>query len=167
MHFTKTILAVALAFAVSPIAAAPAGAESAIEARANTVTCKTTLSGKAKSYTVSVDTAKSEAIKIGFTHGSSKSDYPHPYGDKEKLWAKDVNEQGKCNSKKNMLEYPIYWVGSKDTAWKPDEKKNKQNSTPIRVVYSNLNGVVHYCGVMIHEKVDAKNSGSGDFVLCK
>ncbi|KAE8382367.1 Ribonuclease/ribotoxin [Aspergillus bertholletiae] len=171
MQLTKAILAVALV--VSPVFAAPAEAGSEIvnlnlEARAaKTVTCTPEKNLSGVDFKVDVAKAQALAKKIGWTTDSSMSDYPHPFGDKEKLWEKIEAEAGKCNSKTRMLEYPVYWTKSKAKEWDPKKKKKDQQKTPIRIVYSNLNGALHYCGAMIHKQVDKEYSGSGDFVLCK
>ncbi|KAB8212080.1 Ribonuclease/ribotoxin [Aspergillus parasiticus] len=172
MQLTKAILALALA--VSPILAAPTevGEEIAntnVEARAvKTVVC-TPDKNESGVKTFEVDVAKAEALakKIGWKTDPSKSDYPHPFGDKEKLWVNIPLEANKCNSKTRMLEYPVYWTNSKVKEWDPTKKKKDQTKTPIRIVYSNLNGALHYCGAMIHKKVDKDGSGSGDFKLCQ
>ncbi|GMF76477.1 unnamed protein product [Aspergillus oryzae] len=150
MQLTKAILALALV--VSPILAAP------------------TEVGEGSSgvkFEVDVKAAKALAQKIGWTTDSTKSDYPHPFGDKEKLWAHIPLEANKCNSKTRMLEYPVYWTKSKVKEWDPSKKKKEQQKTPIRIVYSNLNGALHYCGTMIHKTVAKDFGGSGDFKLCQ
>ncbi|KAE8141818.1 Ribonuclease/ribotoxin [Aspergillus pseudotamarii] len=170
MQLTKAILALALI--VSPIFAAPTdvGEEivsTKLEARSPKVVCKPEKNASnVKEFEVDVTEAEKLAKKIGWKTDPTKSDYPHPFGDKEKLWANIPLEANKCNSKTRMLEYPVYWTTSKTKEWDPKKKKKEQNKTPIRIVYSNLNGALHYCGAMIHETVSKDFSGSGDFILC-
>ncbi|KAE8158961.1 Ribonuclease/ribotoxin [Aspergillus tamarii] len=171
MQLTKAILALALV--VSPILAAPTDVGEEIvntnlEARAAKVVCKPDVNeSNVKKFEVDVAKAEALAKKIGWTTDSTMSDYPHPFGDKEKLWEKIPLEANKCNSKTRMLEYPVYWTTSKAKEWDPAKKKKDQQKTPIRLVYSNLNGALHYCGAMIHKKVSKDFSGSDDFKLCQ
>lgn len=73
-----------------------------------------------------------------------------------------------CDSKDAELwEYPVYWeTKGKTKEWQKDVKTNKQDKTPIRVVYVNKNGGSKYCGVMIHSKVTADFQGHEGFDLC-
>ncbi|EIT83062.1 mitogillin family ribonuclease Hirsutellin [Aspergillus oryzae 100-8] len=171
MQLTKAILALALV--VSPVLAAPTevgegSVNTNVEARAvDTVSCTPDQNQSGVKFEVDVQAAKALAQKIGWTTDSTKSDYPHPFGDKEKLWAHIPLEANKCNSKTRMLEYPVYWTKSKVKEWDPSKKKKEQQKTPIRIVYSNLNGALHYCGAMIHKTVAKDFGGSGDFKLCQ
>lgn len=99
---------------------------------------------KAKTWTVSVVTAKAEMHKAGIST-QGKSGYPHPYRNHDKLdWT--VVTCKKTNI--DLLEYPIFWQGHApiDNA----RKTAQQASSPLRVVYANDRGMMVYCGVMTH-----------------
>ncbi|KAI0128087.1 Ribonuclease/ribotoxin [Hypoxylon sp. NC0597] len=166
MHFTKTILALALA--AVPISALPVEengvAAEGLEVRDTTVTC-TPKNNKSsvKSFKVSLDYANAQAKKAGFAKG--KSGDPHNYGNGDKIqWG----VKG-CNTKNAKLwEYPIYWDNKKE--WKKDDPSSGQDKTPLRVVYIQDNGThdkrPKVCGVMTHSEVDQDFQGKDFFQKC-
>ena len=115
-----------------------------------------------KSFTVSVDNAKSQASVAGFQSGTSGD--PHLYGNGDNIIWGVYN----CDSGKNSLsEYPVYWQkGGIQQQWQKDAKSKDQSKTPIRVVYANVDGGVVYCGIMTHSDVDRSYQGKGFFQQC-
>lgn len=106
--------------------------------------------------------ARAQAKKAGLTTG--KSGDPHRYFNGDHI----VFNVHNCDKPGAILwEYPIYWVG-KNFEWQKDTKTDKQpgGPTPIRVVYSNSNGGIEYCGTMTHAFVNAQNQGLGFFQRC-
>ncbi|KAM5354692.1 hypothetical protein ACJ41O_001339 [Fusarium nematophilum] len=161
----KFLALITAAFALNvPALAVPVEANTvSLEARDPFVFCKPKLNGKEKSFKVDVAVAQAQARKAGLTTG--KSGDPHRYFNGDKL----VFGVNNCDKASAILwEYPIYWVEKKGVEWEKDVKTDKQRggSTPIRVVYSNSNGGIEYCGVMTHSTVNANNQGSAFFQKC-
>ncbi|KAJ2979887.1 hypothetical protein NQ176_g2976 [Zarea fungicola] len=160
MKFTTAIFAIA---AATGALAAPAA--EIIEDRglfSSTVTCKPKLAGKAKSFKVSLDTAKSEARRVGLAPG--KSGDPHRYFAGDGIhWGVDGCDKASAI----LLEYPIYQVG-KNAQWEENTLTAAQpgGPTPLRTVFANAAGGVIFCGVMTHSTVDAENRGHDFFERC-
>ncbi|KAI0548485.1 Ribonuclease/ribotoxin [Xylaria curta] len=165
MQFSQGLVALFL-FAVPALCAPVEGnsitAADTLVSRATTVTCKPKSNkSKTKTFKVSVDNAKSQAQAVKF--GTGKSDYPHGFGNKEKInWG--VRE---CDdAKADLEEYPVFYNGAKQSEWMKDTKKSAQDKTPTRVIYANKSGAVVYCGIVIHETVGSDYAGSNDFLKC-
>lgn len=124
-----------------------------------------------RSFRVNTANASKQASEVGLVRG--KSGDPHRYFNGAKKGSPNNGDAlhfgvPDCDSKDaDLYEYPVYWQGAKAKEWKKDTRTDKQENTPIRVVYVNKNGGSKYCGIMIHKKVTKDFKGEEDFKLCE
>nr|WGM57858.1 hirsutellin [Culicinomyces clavisporus] len=160
MKFLTALFAAAVC---APVLAAPVEADAVtLDKRVEIVNCRPLHNGRPKLFRVDVDVARAQARAAGLTTGRSGD--PHRYFNGDNLRFGVHN----CDKRDAILwEYPIYWVG-KNAVWQKDTRTDRQpgGPTPLRVVYSNSNGGVQFCGVMTHSVVNDQNQGLNFFQRC-